>query len=131
MSSEEKSGPPKRAAFPAHGLLGEEHADLAPGMDIAGNGSLAGYTRGFLGRNRDATLAEHDDGLLHVALGFGQGLLAIHHGRTGFFPELFYLIRRDIHSRCTHKVCRWLLVVGRLGLAETEPPATHDCYYKI
>src|SRR5215469_13094576 len=40
-----------------------QHADLASGMNVAGDRPLAGHTGSLLGRYRDAFLAEKNDGL--------------------------------------------------------------------
>src|SRR6266704_1863799 len=49
------------------------------------------------------SLTQQDDGLLEVALGIGERLLAVHHGRSGFLAELFHLVCGNIHSSCAHK----------------------------
>ncbi len=82
----------------------DEHTDLAAGMNVAGHRSFAGHARRLLGRNRNALLAQNHDRLIHVAFGFGQGLLAIHHGSSGLLPEVFHLCRGNIHCRSTHKI---------------------------
>ena len=79
-----------------------QHADLAAGVDVACHRAFAGHARAFFGRDRDAALAQNDDGLLQVALGLGEGLLAIHHRRARLVAEFFYLRCRDIHCGCAH-----------------------------
>ena len=69
----------------------DEHADLAAGVNVAGHRAFAGYARGLLGRDRNAFFAQDHDRLLHIALGFSEGLFAIHHGSSGFLPEIFHL----------------------------------------
>ena len=73
-------------------------------MDVLRDRAFAGDAGRLLCGNRDALLAKDDHGLLKVAFGFGQGLLAIHHGRSGFVAELFDLCCRNIHSSCAHKI---------------------------
>jgi hypothetical protein len=69
----------------------DQHANLASGMDVAGHRAFAGHARSFLRRHRNALLAQDHDRLLHITLGFGQGLFAIHHRCSGLFPEIFHL----------------------------------------
>ncbi len=71
----------------------DQHADLAAGVDVVADRAFAGHAGRLLGSDGYALLAQQDHRLFEVALGFGQSLLAIHHGRSGFFPELFYLCR--------------------------------------
>ena len=47
-------------------------------------------------------LAQQYDRLLQIALGFRKRVLAVHHRRSGLFPELFHLGSGNIHGRCTH-----------------------------
>jgi hypothetical protein len=47
----------------------------------------------------DALLAQPVDRFLHVAVGLGQGCLAVHHARAGQFAEFFDLCCRNAH-RC-------------------------------
>ncbi len=81
----------------------DQHADLAAGMNVVANRTFAGHARRLLGRDRNTLLAQHDDRLLQVAFGFGQGLFAIHHRRSGFFAELFYLCSRNICHSSAHE----------------------------
>jgi hypothetical protein len=81
----------------------DQHANLAAGVNVVAHGTFAGDARRFLGCDRNALFSQHDDRLLQVAFGFGQGLFAIHHRCSGFFAELFYLGSRNIcHSRGAH-----------------------------
>src|SRR6185436_6218949 len=61
----------------------DQHADLAAGVDIAGNRALAGHAGSLLLRRGCSLLAENHDRLLHVARGLGEGLLAVHHWSAG------------------------------------------------
>ena len=80
----------------------DQHANLAAGMNVVGHRAFAGHARRFLGCDRHALFAQQDNRLLQVAFGFGQGLFAIHHGRSGFFAELFYLGCRNVCHSSTH-----------------------------
>jgi hypothetical protein len=68
-----------------------EHADLAAGVDVAGHRAFAGHAGCLLRRHGNTLLAQDHNRLFHVALGFRQGLFAIHHWRSGLLPELFHL----------------------------------------
>jgi len=65
----------------------DKHTDLAARVNVAGHCAFAGHTRRFLGRNRNTLLAQDYDRLLHIALGLGQGLFAIHHRSSGLLPK--------------------------------------------
>ena len=80
----------------------DQHADLAAGVDVAGDRAFAGGAGGLLGGHGHAALAEHDDGLLHVALGLDQGVLAIHHGSAGLVAELADLGSGNIYGTSAH-----------------------------
>ena len=67
-----------------------QHAELAAGVDVAADQALLGGARGLLAGRRDAVLAQHDFGFADVALGFHQGLLALHHAGAGTLAEFFY-----------------------------------------
>ena len=71
----------------------DEHTNLAAGVNVARHRPFAGHARRLLGRHRNALLAQNHDRLLHVAFGFGQSLLAIHHRSPGLFPEILHLCR--------------------------------------
>ena len=81
----------------------DEHADLASGVNVAGDGAFLGHAARLLAGHGDSLLAQQHDRLLQIALGFGEGLFAIHHRRSGLFPELFHLGSRNIHGSCAHK----------------------------
>ena len=80
----------------------EQDSDFASSMNVAGDRSFASHTGSLLGGDRHATLAEQDHCLFQIAFGFSQRLFAVHHWRSGFFPELFHLICGNIHGRCAH-----------------------------
>ena len=56
-------------------------------MDIGADRALIGGAGGLLGGRSHAALAQHDERLLHVAIGFLEGLEAVAHGRAGLFAE--------------------------------------------
>ena len=66
----------------------DQHADLAAGVDVGADHALGGDAAGLLGGARQALLAQVVDGLLHVALGLDQGVLAVHHAGAGALAEL-------------------------------------------
>ena len=112
-----------------------QHANLASGVDVAGHRAFAGHAGRLLRRHRNTLLAQNDDRLFHVALGFGQGLFAIHHWRSGLFPELFHLRCRNIHGSCAHRN-KTSLVVRRSPLtaksgASGERPKANNCPNKL
>ena len=77
----------------------DQHADLAAGVNVVGHRAFAGHARRFLRSDRHALLAQEDDRLFQIAFRFGQGVLAVHHGRSGFFAEIFNLGSRNVcHS---------------------------------
>src|ERR1019366_5039097 len=79
-----------------------EDADLAARVDVAHYRAFAGGAARLLCCRCHALLAQYDDGVFHVALGFGKGVLAIHHRGAGLLTKLFYLCCTDIHGGCAH-----------------------------
>jgi hypothetical protein len=80
----------------------DKNTDLASGVDIARDSPLFGHAAGFLAGNGDSLLAQKDNSLLQITFGFGECVFAVHHWRSGLFPELFHLSGRNVHGRCTH-----------------------------
>ncbi len=68
----------------------DQHADLRAGMNVVADHALLGRARRLLRRRGDAGLAQDDLCLAQVSLGLDQRLLALHHPRSGAFPELLY-----------------------------------------
>jgi len=65
----------------------DEHADLAVGMDVARDDALAGDAFASL-RGLCLTLDAQDlDRLVHVAVGLGERLLAVHRSRAGALAQ--------------------------------------------
>src|SRR5690606_14494690 len=77
----------------------DEHADLAPGVDVGANQSFTGGAAGLLRRLRQATLAENRDGIVEVAIGLLERSLALHHAGTGQIAELLDEGRGNFHGR--------------------------------
>ena len=74
----------------------DEHADAAAGVDVARDEALAGVAAGLLGGRREALLAQQRDGLVEVAVGLGQGALAVHEAGAGPLAQLLDQLRRDV-----------------------------------
>ena len=55
-----------------------------------GDEALGGDAVGLLGGVGKTLDAQPVDGRFHVASGFGQRLLAIHHASAGFFAQFFH-----------------------------------------
>ena len=72
------------------GLAGDldESGNLAVLGDIGGDGALVGLTAGLLDGLGHTHLTENVDGLLDVAIGLDEGLLALHHRGIGHLAEL-------------------------------------------
>ena len=70
-------------------ILGHEGAD----------GTLVRGAAGLLRSGGKAVLAKDVDGLVHIALGLDERLLALHHGRVGHVAELFDLGGGDVCHR--------------------------------
>ncbi len=81
----------------------EQDADLAAGVDVGADRALVGGARGLLGGGGHATLAEDDEGLLHITLGLLEGLEAVAHGGAGLLAEFLDELGVDLHSfHCRH-----------------------------
>ena len=88
----------------------QQNADLSPGVDVAGNDAFAGGAGCLLGGGGHATLAQHHDGLLQIAVGLGKGFLAVHHRGAGLFAELF---NHCCGNLCHCKNLSWISAAGR------------------
>ena len=77
----------------------DHHADPAAEVDVGADRALCRGAAGALGGLRQAALAEDGDRLLHVAVGLGEGRLALHHARAGLVAQLLDLFCRDCHRR--------------------------------
>ena len=75
-------------------LDGDADAVLDGGIGHA----LGGDAAGLLGGLRKTLLAEPFDGLVHVAVGLNEGLLAVHHADIGHFAQGFYISSSECHS---------------------------------
>ena len=76
----------------------KEDTDLAACVDVGADRALVGGARGLLGSRGHATLAEDDEGLLHITLGLLQGLEAVAHGRAGLLAEFLDELGVDLDS---------------------------------
>src|SRR5579862_9302789 len=99
----------------------DQHADLAAGVDVAGHRAFAGGARRLLGRGGNALLAENDDGLLDIALGFREGVLAVHHGSVGLVAKLFHLCCGYVHGSSAHVSLAIRLTLFAFRQSGTEP----------
>ena len=72
------------------GLAGDlgERGGLAVLGDVGGDGAFVGLAAGLLDSLGHAHLAKDVDGLLDVAIGLDEGLLALHHRGVGHLAEL-------------------------------------------
>ena len=59
----------------------------AAAVDVAVDESLAGRPVGALAGGGDALLAQDEAGLIHIAVGFGEGLAAVHDTCAGLGAE--------------------------------------------
>ena len=72
-------------------------ADLAAHVDVGLDDALGGHAAGLLLGGSDALLAEPLHRLVHVAVGLGQRLLALHHANAGRLAQLLNLCSSDCH----------------------------------
>src|SRR5918993_196319 len=75
----------------------DEDADLAVAVDVGLHGPLGGLAAAHLQRLVAQAHAEQLDGLVHVAVGLLEGLLALHHARARAVAELLHLLGGDAH----------------------------------
>src|SRR5581483_822667 len=75
-----------------------QHADLAARMNVRSHRPVRRHTFGLLCRRRQSFLAQVVDRPGHLPAALGKGLLAVHHSRSGLFPELFYRACADFHG---------------------------------
>ena len=66
----------------------EERRGRTGGLDLNGKHPFAGLAVSLLVARRDPLNAEDFDGLFHVSIGLGEGLLAIHETRAGTLAQL-------------------------------------------
>ena len=59
--------------------------------------ALGGDPASLLGGLGQTLLAQNLNGLVHIALGLGEGLLAVHHTNAGHFAQSLYVFRSDSH----------------------------------
>ena len=78
----------------------DDHAHLGGLVDIGHDGALGGDAAGLFGDLGQALFAENINRFVHIALGFHQGLFAVHHAASGLFAERLYVFR----SKCCHTI---------------------------
>src|SRR4051794_9697900 len=96
----------------------DEHADLAGRVHVALDHALGRRSGAALRRLRLALHAEDVDGLLDVAAGLDERLLAVHHPRAGLIAQRLHVLRRY--------VCHQLLApsgLSGLGTGGVSSPA--------
>src|SRR6266446_2420876 len=94
----------KAARVTSEGSVGHYiHAGGKIGVNVVTHGTFACHTRRFLGCNRNSLFAQHDNRLFQIALGFGQGLFAVHHRSSGFVAEFFNLGSGNICHSGAHQ----------------------------
>src|SRR5215211_3419916 len=74
----------------------DEHADLLRRVHVRGDDALGGLALTALGGLGLALDAQDLDGLVHVAVGFLEGLLAVHHPRAGAVAEGLDVLGADL-----------------------------------
>src|SRR5687768_8458830 len=62
------------------------------------NHSLGGNARRFLLCGSQSLFPQDNDGSFRVTLCFNKGVLAVHHSRAGFLPEIFHLLGVNFHQ---------------------------------
>src|SRR4051794_21293198 len=77
----------------------DQHADLAVGVDVGGDGALGGLAAAHLQRLVAEAHAQQLDGLVEVAVGLLQRRLAVHHARARPVAELLDVLGCD---GCAH-----------------------------
>ena len=107
----------------------DEHADAAARVDVARDEALAGVAARLLGRGGQALLAQQRDGLVEVAVGLGQRVLAVHEAGAGPLAQFLDQLRRDVRH-AVRVSCSWCrrraggvrrVVVVAVGLASGRP----------
>ncbi len=72
-----------------------QHPDLAPGVDVAGDGAFVGGAPGLALRGGHPFLPQPGHGLPHVAAALGQRLLAVHPTGSRLLAQLLHLLGVD------------------------------------
>ena len=86
----------------------EERRGATVGGDLNSEDALAGLAVSLLVARGDSLDAEDFDGLLVVAIGFNEGLLAIHQTRTGTLAQIVDRLSGDSgHGRITWTCGGW------------------------
>ena len=92
----------------------DQDADAAAGVDVARDEALAGVAAGLLRGRGETPLAKQGDGLVEVAVGLDERVLAVHEAGAGALAQLLDARGRDVrHVRSGSPVS----VRGRLVAA--------------
>ena len=67
-------------------------------LDHCIDSALSGNTASLLGGGSKALLTQPLDGLVDVAVGGDERLLAVHHANVGHFAQLLYIFRSECHG---------------------------------
>ena len=82
-----------------------ESGGLVSGFDEVDAAFLGGLV-GALGGNSSTLLAEEFNGLVHVAVSFGEGLLALHHAHASLLAEFVNEGSGNLHITFLPRRCR-------------------------
>ena len=82
----------------------DDGAHAAVGADPGVSHALGGYAAGLLLRGGEALLAQPLDGLVHVAVGGGKGLLAVHHADAGGLAEVLNICCCKSHDISSFRI---------------------------
>ena len=83
----------------------DDHAHLAVLADSGESHALGGDAASLLHGSGQALLAQEVNGLFHIALGSGEGLLAIYHAAAGLLTKGGDVFRGKIHVATSFLVC--------------------------
>ena len=71
----------------------------AHAVDDGGIGhALGGHAAGLLGLRGQALFPQQLDGLIDIAFGLGEGLLAVHHAAAGHFAQVLHISSSKCHN---------------------------------
>ena len=76
----------------------DDGADAALGADVCISHTLSRDAAGLLRGLCKALLAQPLDCLVHIAVGLGEGLLAVHHADVGHLAESFNILSGKCHN---------------------------------
>ena len=79
-------------------------AHAALGADVSVSHALSGYAAGLLLGGGEALLTEPLNGLVDVAVGLGEGLLAVHHADTGHLAQVLDVSSCESHILSSFRI---------------------------